>query len=157
MNGPGIKARHIPYNGGGPCLAALVGGHLDFATQWPPTSIPLAEGKKLKILAVQGDRRLKAIPDVPTTGELGIAGVEWQQWIGFAVPNKTPEDIVEKLREVAQKVAVDESFINILTNAGGEVIFMDGPTMTKRKFQESQKFAELFKQLVEEGEIKLEK
>ena len=52
----GTKARHVPHKGGGPCLTAVVGEHVHFSTQWPATSIPLAQGKKLRILAVQGDK-----------------------------------------------------------------------------------------------------
>jgi tripartite-type tricarboxylate transporter receptor subunit TctC len=85
----GTKARHVPHKGGGPCLAAVVGEHIHFATQWPGTSIPLAQGKKVRILAVQGDERLKSIPDVPTIKEGGV-DAEWIQWLGISAPRKTP-------------------------------------------------------------------
>jgi len=65
----GIKVRHVPYKGGGPCLTALVGEHVHFATQWPASTIPLVRGNKLKVLAVQDDRRLNSLPDVPTVKE----------------------------------------------------------------------------------------
>ena len=78
----GLKFRHVPYTGGGPCINAVVGKHVDFASQFPSSSIPVAKGNKLRILAVQGNRRLKSIPDVPTVKELGI-DAEWYQWVVF--------------------------------------------------------------------------
>ncbi len=65
LHATGTKARHVPHKGGGPCLTAVVGEHVHFASQWPASSIPLAQGKKLRILAVQGDKRLKSIPGAP--------------------------------------------------------------------------------------------
>jgi len=150
----GIKCRHVPYKGGGPMLTALVGGHIDWSGQWPSTSIPLARGKKLKILAVQGSRRLKAIPDVPTLKELGVQGAEWEQWIGYSVPKQTPQEIIDKLGDAVEKVAKDESFIKTIETAGTEVIFMDGPSMTKRISQEEERFAKIFNELIEAGYLK---
>ncbi len=154
MRALGIKARHVPFNGGGPLMTALVGGHVDFSGQWPSTSIPLAQGKKLKILAVQGNRRLKAIPDIPTLKELGVQGAEWEQWIGFSFPNRTPQDIIDKLKDAVEKVAKDKSFINTLETAGTEVIFTDGPSMNKRISQEENRFAKIFRELIETGDLK---
>ena len=68
----GLKFRHVPFTGGGPCLASVVGKHVDFAAQYPPTTLPLVKGNKLKILAVLGGKRLKSVPDIPTVKELGV-------------------------------------------------------------------------------------
>jgi tripartite-type tricarboxylate transporter receptor subunit TctC len=93
----GLKFRHVPYKGGGPCLQAVVGKHVDFAFQYPPTSLPLMRGNKLRILAVAGARRLKSIPDIPSFKDLGIKA-EYYGWVGIAAPRNTPLPIVEKLR-----------------------------------------------------------
>lgn len=149
-----IKMRHVPYNGGGPLLAALAGGHVDFSGQWPSATLSLVRGKKLKALAVQGAKRLKDIPDVPTTAELGIKDVEWEQGSGLSVPSKTPKEIVDKLRAVSEKVAKDPDFIRIIEAGQGEVIFMDGPTMTQRNIPETKRVAKILKELLESGDIK---
>jgi tripartite-type tricarboxylate transporter receptor subunit TctC len=91
----------------------VVGGHVDFTTQFCPQTIPLYKGNKLRILAVQSDKRLKAIPEIPTIKELGV-DAEYQAWIGILVPKGTPGSIVEKLREVTAKVANDKSFIEAI-------------------------------------------
>ena len=154
MRSLGIKMRHVPYNGGGPLLAAMAGGHIDFSGQWPSTSIPLAQGKKLKLLAVQGETRLKSIPDVPTMAQLGIKDSEWEQWIGFAVPKGTPQDVVDKLKSVIAKVAKDSAFVKIIETAGGEVVYMDGPALTKRIPKEAVRISQVLKDLLASGDIK---
>ncbi|HSR10737.1 MAG TPA: tripartite tricarboxylate transporter substrate binding protein, partial [Thermodesulfobacteriota bacterium] len=53
-NAAGVKFRHVPYPGGGPCISAVVGKHVDFGMQYPPTTLPLIRGGKLKALAVCG-------------------------------------------------------------------------------------------------------
>ncbi len=149
MRATGIKARHVPFTGGGPALTALVGGHVDFATQFVPAVLPLAQGNKLRILASQSNRRLKSIPDVPTVRELGI-DAENQSWVGIAVPQKTPADIVEKLREVFKKVTEDKSFVNIIETQGDEVYYMKSDDVARYWENESEKLAKLYKQLVQE-------
>ena len=147
MKATGIKVRHVPYKGGGPCLASLVGGHEDFATQYPSSSIPLVRGKKLRVLAAQGNRRLKSLPEVPTVKELGI-DAEYNFWLGVAAPKKTPGPIVQKLREVLKKVAEDESFIKMIENQGDEVRYMGSDELVKYAERESAMHAKLYKQLL---------
>ena len=152
MRATGITARHVPYKGGGPCINALVGGHIDFATQWPGVCVPLARGNKLRILAVQSDRRSKFVPEVPTVKELGIDAV-WHQWVGISAPKKIPLPIVEKLKEVVKKVASDPTFINMIETQGDEVRYMSGEELAKYWDMESEKFAKLLKQLIEEKKM----
>jgi tripartite-type tricarboxylate transporter receptor subunit TctC len=149
MREVGTRARHVPYQGGGPALTAVVGKHVDFATQFPSTSIPLAKGNKLRILALQGDKRLKSIPDVPTVKELGL-NAEYYSWIGIGVPKKTPMAIVEKLRDVAAKAAKDKLFIDTVETAGDELRFMDGNKLAAFWETESERVGRLITDLVKE-------
>lgn len=150
MMNAGIKCRHVPYTGGGPAISAVVGGHVDFATQYPATSIPLAQGKKLKILAVQSNRRIAAIPDIPTVKELGI-DAEWYLWVGILAPKKTPPDIVKKLRDVTAKVVKEPSFIAAIENTGDELSYMGGEELAKFWDLESEKLAKLYAQMPKES------
>jgi tripartite-type tricarboxylate transporter receptor subunit TctC len=147
MKAVGITCRHVPYNGGGPAITAVVGGHVDFATQFPSSSLPLSKGNKLAVLAVQGDRRLKSIPDVPTITELGI-GAEYYAWVGICAPAKTPKAIVDRLREAAKKVVEDKAYIDMIENLGDEVRSMNGEELTKYWDTESERVANLFKDLI---------
>lgn len=146
----GLSFRHVPYAGGGPCLTALVGKHVDFTTQFTITSIPLAQGNKLRILAVQGDRRLKSIPNVPTLKELGV-DLQNSMWIGLVAPKNTPPPIVEKLQDLTAKVAKDKVFVDAIEKLGDEVRFMSGPELAKYWGKESEDNIKILKQLQKEG------
>ena len=144
----GLKFRHVPYGGGGQAVTAVVGGHEHFASMTTSSSIPLFKGNKIRALAVQGDRRLRSLPNVPTLKEaIGIdAGIP--QIVGLGVPKKTPAPIVEKLRAVVKQVTEDPAFINVIESQGDEVRHVGGEEFAKISAQETQKVAKLFKQLL---------
>lgn len=146
----GLKFRHVPYSGGGPCLSAVVGKHVDFGMQYPPTSLPLMRGNKLRVLAVVGKNRLKSIPDIPCMKDMGI-DAEYYGWVGVMAPKKTPQPLVEKLREVAKKVVADKAFIEMIEKPGDEVHFLLGEELTKYWNVESEKIGKLMAELVKEA------
>jgi len=148
MRATGITARHVPSEGA-QCYNAVVGGHIDFSTQWPSTCVPLVRGNKLRVLAVEGGKRLKSIPNVPTAKEQGV-NAEWYQWIGISAPKKTPTAILERLKDVAKRVAADKSFINLIENQGDEVRFMSSDELSKFRVGEAEKLTQLVKQLLEQ-------
>jgi tripartite-type tricarboxylate transporter receptor subunit TctC len=145
----GLKFRHVPYAGGGPSVAAIVGAHEDFASVTPSSSVPIIKGNKLRALAVQGDKRSKFLTDVPTLKEKGIdAGLP--QIVGLGVPRLTPKPIVEKLRATVKKVCEEKSFSGVIESQGDEVNYVSGDQFAKIQEAASQKVAKLFKQLIEE-------
>jgi tripartite-type tricarboxylate transporter receptor subunit TctC len=146
----GLKFRHVPYKGGGPCLQAVVGKHVDFAFQYPPTSLPLARGNKLRVLAVAGDRRLKSIPDVPSFKDFGIHA-EYYGWVGIAAPKDTPMPIVQKLREATKKTAEDKKFIEMIEKPGDEVYYLHGDEVMKHIQKEAKTISAIDQELVKEG------
>lgn len=146
----GLTFRHVPYAGGGPCLTAVVGKHVDFTSQFTITTIPLAMGNKLRILAVQGDRRLKSIPNVPTMKELGM-DLQNSMWIGLVAPKNTPPAIVEKLQDLTAKVAKDKIYVDAIEKLGDEVRYMSGPELAKYWDKESEDNNRLLRQLQKEG------
>jgi tripartite-type tricarboxylate transporter receptor subunit TctC len=146
----GLKFRHVPYGGGGPALTAVVGKHVDFNVNYPPNTLPLVRGNKLKALAVIGAKRLKSAPNVPTVKEFGI-DAEYYGWVGLLAPVKTPKPIVDKLREVMKKVTEGKIFIDMIETPGDEVYFLSGDELAKYMDVESAKIAKLYAEMVKEG------
>ena len=92
----GITTQHIPYKGSSQVLIDLVGGHIHMYFGPPLVVLPHLKSGKLKVLAVTGEARLAALPDVPTAMEAGVKGFELTTWYGFLAPAATPRAIVDK-------------------------------------------------------------
>ena len=92
-----IKAAHVPFSGGAPAVAAAIGNHVDVINISLPTAqTQIAEGA-LRGLGVPMPQRVAAVPAVPTFAEAGFPGHHSATWVGFFVPAKTPDSVVDKL------------------------------------------------------------
>ncbi len=115
----GIDIRHVPYQGAGPAVNDLVGGHIDFMVTTIPSVIGLAQDGTLKALAVTGSQRFAQLPDVPTAEEAGVAGYTASAWYGLLGPKGLPEDIRQRLADATAEVLADPAFLEKLANDGG--------------------------------------
>lgn len=99
----GIQMLHVPYRGSGPAITDMLGGQVDsfFATASPLVN-QVRQGQ-IRLLAITGDKRNPAIPDVPTFKELGV-NVPVTQWYGLAAPAGTPEAVVKHLSDHLSRV-----------------------------------------------------
>ena len=88
---------HIPYKGSGPALTDLIGGQVQFSFAAPAAALTFITNGRLKALAVSGDARLPAMPQVPTFTEAGMPGFHARLWFGFLAKAGTPPALVEKL------------------------------------------------------------
>ena len=105
----GVRLRHIPYKGVSQATTDLIGGHVQLAFQSPVASIAHVQSGKLKALAVTGDERLSALPDVPTFAQAGLTGFDASFWFGILAPAGTPKEIVDKLSaEIAKVLAMPD-------------------------------------------------
>lgn len=112
----GIEMTHVPYRGSAPLTNDLLNNTVTSAFQDLTTAHAQIKAGKLRPLAVGGEKRRKAMPDVPTMGELGYAGFEIEGWLGVFVPAATPKEIVKKLsEELARIVASPEGIAGIET------------------------------------------
>jgi len=93
----GAKIQHIPYKGGAPAMTDLVGGQIEVIFSLLPECLPYVKSGKIRGLAVTTDKRYSLLPDIPTTSESGIPGLEVTSWNGLMAPTGTPGDIVTKL------------------------------------------------------------
>jgi tripartite-type tricarboxylate transporter receptor subunit TctC len=100
----GIKATHVPFSGGPAALTEVMTGRVDFCFIGVSSAIPFINNGQLLPLAVSMTKRSAALPDVPTTIELGYADSDYVFWNGMLVPAKTPRPIVDRLHDEVQKV-----------------------------------------------------
>jgi tripartite-type tricarboxylate transporter receptor subunit TctC len=139
----GIKLRHVPYQGGGPALTAILGGHVDALASGPSVVLPHIKAGKLRALAGWGDTRVAALPEVPTFRELGHPAAEFYIWAGVFAPRDTPAPVLAKLRETMQQVVADPDFKAAMDKLQTPIVFKQG--------QEFQKFFEADARRLAEG------
>jgi tripartite-type tricarboxylate transporter receptor subunit TctC len=119
------KMRHLPTNGGGPAIVALLGNNAQLSTQSTSASLPHIKAGKLKALASFGGARSKTLPDVPTLRELGY-DVEYYLWVGIFAPKGTPANALSVLNAAIEKAANAEQYKGAISNLGLEPAFL-GP------------------------------
>jgi tripartite-type tricarboxylate transporter receptor subunit TctC len=100
----GARFTHIPYKSGSAALVDLVSGNLDAMFDFLMTSLPHVRSGKLKPLAVTSPARMAGLPQVPTTAEAGLPGVDALSWGGLFAPAGTPAAIVQRLSDEASQV-----------------------------------------------------
>ena len=93
----GVQMTHVPYKGGAPALADLVGGQIQLMLENIPGTLPFAKAGKLRALAVTDKKRSPAVPDLPTLDEAGLKGYELVGWNGLFLPRNTAKPVVTKL------------------------------------------------------------
>lgn len=139
-----ISLLHIPYDGGNPAMAALLGNHVDLNVNFPGTfSSPIKAGK-IRPVAVASAKRLKAFPDVKTLKEFGI-DVEAYHWISILAPAKTPDAVVAKLRQACKKIITKAEFDKSMEKLSDETDYMDGPEFASYWKKEWNEIDTLFK------------
>ncbi len=116
----GVQMTHIPYKGGGPALADLVGGQIQLMLENIPSTLPFAKSGKLRALAVSGLRRSALVPDLPTLDEAGLKGYEIVGWNGLFVPAGTPQPIVTRLHQETVKALAQRDMQERLAALGAE-------------------------------------
>jgi tripartite-type tricarboxylate transporter receptor subunit TctC len=92
-----VDITHVPFKGGGPATAAVLGGQPPIGSMAAGGPMANIKAGKLRVLAVSSSRRLASLPDVPTLNEAGFPGMEDYTWVGLFAPAGTPADIAQKL------------------------------------------------------------
>src|SRR5213593_2747507 len=122
----GIKLRHVPYAGAGPALTAILGGHVDALASGPAVVLPHIKAGKLRALAGWGDKRVAALPEVPTFKELGYPDAEFYIWAGVFAPKATPEPVLARLRATVREAVNDPEFKAAMDKLQTPVTFKQG-------------------------------
>jgi len=125
-NAAGIKLFHIPYQGGGPAVTALLGGQVEALASGPAAAIGQIKGGKMRALASWSDKRLALLPDLPTFKELGY-DAEFYIWAGVFAPAATPGPVLARLREAVRNSVNDPDFRAAMEKVATPIAYLDAP------------------------------
>jgi tripartite-type tricarboxylate transporter receptor subunit TctC len=146
VHSAGIELKHVPYNGAGPALTAILGGHVDALASAPAVVLPHIKAGKLRPLAGWGAKRVDALPDVPTLRELGY-DAEFYIWAGLFAPRGTPEPIMKKLRDTVRAAVQDPDFKNAMLKLETPIAYMDAPEFQKFWDKDAKMLADAIKRV----------
>jgi len=120
----GLQVRIVPFQGSGPLIPAILGGHVEIGYTWADVVMGLYKTGELKLLCYFGDKRSKTLPNVPTAKEQGI-DVSGKSRHFIIVPNGVPVPVREKLNGLLKKTIEDPEFETKLTELANEAYYED--------------------------------
>jgi tripartite-type tricarboxylate transporter receptor subunit TctC len=123
----GIQLFHIPYQGGGPAVTALLGGQVQALASGPAAAVGQIKGGKMRALAGWGAKRLELMPELPTFKELGYKDVEFYIWSGVVAPAAVPANVQHKLRAAVRAAVADPQFVAAMGKVSTPISYLDAP------------------------------
>jgi len=114
----GTRFQFVPYRGGAPAMQDLVGGQIDLMCAEASQTLTHVRSGRMKAFAVMTPKRWQALPDVPTTDEVGVPGMHISFWHGLWVPKGTPDDVIAKLNAAVVETLADPAVRQRLTDLG---------------------------------------
>ena len=127
----GLNLQHVLYKGATPAATDLAAGQIPMAILDLAGIKPMVDAGKVRLIAVSGSARSKAVPQVPTFGESGYPGFTTYSWAGLFMPAKTPPDVVRRVAEETMKMLAQPAVIDKLRTLG-----YDPGTLTETRFAE---------------------
>ena len=118
----GVDITHVPFNGGGPGTAAVVGGHVTLSVSALPTASTYVRGGQLRALGMFSSKRASAMPEVPTMAEATGHDLPADIVNGFVMPAGTPKGIVDTLHQAVVKVMAMPDVKERLAGMGFDVV-----------------------------------
>lgn len=102
-NRTGMDVQHVPYKGGAPMIADLIGGQVDVAFDTPAAILPNTQAGRLRAIATTGATRIDSFSETPTLQESGVTGFEVVWWAGLLAPSSTPAPLIARLHAEISK------------------------------------------------------
>lgn len=137
----GADIVHVPYKGGAPALADVIGAQVPAAITGLPTALAAIKAGKVRALAVTAGQRSKHVPDVPTLAEAGLAGYEVTTWTGLCAPAATPASVVEQLSAGVRRALESPEVRQQLLDAGVEPIYVPADRLASLIASEVSRFS----------------
>jgi tripartite-type tricarboxylate transporter receptor subunit TctC len=147
----GVKFTHVPFKGTGPCITALMGGHVDGSLNEISTLLPYVESNKFRVLAVCSAARSPVMPNVPTFKEFGF-DLDVGTWYAYVAAKGTPKDRVKKMQDAFQAAVESSEFKSFYQKQGGMPEFK-GPEALLTYFKNQDR---LWKMIIDFGGFKPE-
>ena len=137
-----IKLNHIPFEGGGPSITALMGKHVDSIIVSAPEGVPQALAGDLKLLGIFGDSRLEKFPNIPTAKEQGV-NFNISMWRGISVPKDTPPALINQVHDIVKKCMADADFKKRCEELSVELKYMGPQDLGKFMVSEDTRYQQL--------------
>lgn len=141
-----IKVTHVPFDGAGPTITAVLGGHTTTGAINLSEAVPYVSAQKMRVLAVMDEERSHLLPDVPTFKELGYNVIS-ASTRGFSAPAGTPKEIVEKMAAIVKQVLDKPDFQKNADEAYQPIKYMGPAEFKEFMMKEYEKLQELYKQV----------
>jgi tripartite-type tricarboxylate transporter receptor subunit TctC len=122
----GIQLFHVPYQGGGPAVTALLGGQVHALASGPAAAIGQIRAGKMRALASWSTERLALLPEIPTFKELGY-NAEFYIWSGVFAPAAVPAPVLDRLRIAVRDAATSAEFKAVMEKVSTPVTYLDAP------------------------------
>ena len=141
----GVRIQNIPYKGTGQALTDLIGGQVQLSFNNPLAVIPHVKSGRLKAIAVSGERRLPALPQVPTFTEAGLPGFDAKNWFGVLAPAGTHREIIDKLAAEIARILAKPEVRETLINQGVEPLISTPAQFSALMKADFAKYADIIK------------
>lgn len=112
---------HVPYKGSSPAIMDTIAGQTNMMFPSLFAALPYVKSGKLQAMAIAGSRRSPVLPQVPTLKELGVEGVDVDQWYGVFAPAKTPKEVIVRLNQALNAALADPDIVKRIEGQGADV------------------------------------
>jgi tripartite-type tricarboxylate transporter receptor subunit TctC len=141
-----VKLLHVPYKGGGPAMAALLGGEVNLGAQSPGVSNAHIRSGKVRVLGSWAAARTPALPDVPTMKEQGF-DVEFYIWAGVFAPAGLPADVRDRITVAVRQAARDPDFQKAMANVNTPIDYREGRDFETFMNADAKRLAEVVRRM----------
>lgn len=140
-----VPFKHVPFDGGGPAVSALLSGVVDASMNIAPEGLNNVKSGQLRILAVFSEQRIDLLPDVPTAKEQGLDLI-LPQWRGVVAHKDTPADIQKRLHDIFAQIMKDQEFLAKMKELGFGAFYMGPEEFGKFIQEDSAKYERVIKE-----------
>jgi tripartite-type tricarboxylate transporter receptor subunit TctC len=140
----GVDMVHVPYRGGGPAIADLLGGQVMAYFGTTASSMPYVKAGRLRALAVTAAKRLPGFPDIPAVAEF-VPGYEANIFVGLAAPRATPVEAVDMLNNTLNLAPADPNMRQRIDEIGDTPLSLSPADFAKLVANETEKWGKVIR------------